>query len=206
MDIYKQGNICVRTIEEKDRKEFLDLFNSEDFGCIAINEDMKPSLYEEDLILTEIINKEDIGNEILVIEDSSEFKGYIAVDRPQKYIYHIGHIAVKPNQRKKGYGKLLIDIVKFLANQDQCDITLECLKSGKFFYKMGFDGKSINLWHTYQENDSSVQLNSIPHRIFTDYSIIEEERQKILDAENEKSKKEYQKFLKSRLFDAIKNL
>ena len=205
MEIYKDKNIKIRTIEEKDRTEFLSLFNSEDFGCVGLNEEFKPSLSEENRVLTKIIDKEDIGHEILVIEDSDEFKGYISVDRPREYIYHIGHIAIKQNERKKGYGRLLIDTVKALANQEECDITLECLKSGRFFQKMGFDGDRIELCYTYKEEDSSINLNNKTHRIFVDYKVISEERNKQLEAEREKEIKSYQRFLDSPLAKSFFN-
>ena len=81
MQVYRNNNIIVRTIEEKDRNNYLKLFDSEDFGCIGINCDQKPSLSEVNEMLTLIINKEDISEEVLILEDENQFIGFITKHR-----------------------------------------------------------------------------------------------------------------------------
>ena len=43
-------NISIRQIQTEDKGNYLKLFNSEDFGCVGINSDLKPSIYEEERI------------------------------------------------------------------------------------------------------------------------------------------------------------
>ena len=40
------SNIVIRPIQKSDKSNYLRLFNSEDFGCVGMNEDLKPSIYE----------------------------------------------------------------------------------------------------------------------------------------------------------------
>lgn len=70
---------------------------------------------------------------------------------------------------------------------------------------MGFDGNRIELCYTYKEEDSSINLNNKPHRIFVDYKVISEERNKQLEAEREKEIKSYKKFLDSPLAKSFLN-
>ena len=46
----------IRRIEEKDKGAYLRLFNDENFGCIGINSNLKPSIYEEERIVSKIID------------------------------------------------------------------------------------------------------------------------------------------------------
>lgn len=209
MEVYKNGNILIRTIEEKDRNNYLRLFDEEDFGCVGINWDQKPSLSAINEMITQIIDKEDISEEILILEDNNQFIGFITVDRPSKDQYHIGSVAVRKEKRKQGYGTLLLDTVKELAQKDNCYVTLECInESYRYFQKQGFQNlKWSNFIYTKSEQTrkTNIQSNFI-NRIFVDYSIIEEERNKKYKQKLEKEQERFQKFLKSSLGRKINNL
>ena len=201
MQVYRNNNIIVRTIEEKDRNNYLKLFDSEDFGCIGINWDQKTSLSEVNEMLTLIINKEDISEEVLILEDENQFIGFITIGRPIKNQYHIGSLAVKQEKRKQGYGTLLLDIVKELAKKDNCYVKLECINGAyKYFEKQGFQHTEKTNFIYRNKNDqirkSSIQSNSISS-IFVDYSIIEEEKNKLYKQQLKKESESFQKFLKS---------
>jgi len=209
MEIYKKQKILIRTIEEKDKNNYLKLFDEENFGCIGINEDQKPSLSETKRFLQLVIDKEIIDEEILVLESTDEFIGYVTVSRPHKNQYHIGSIAVRKEKRKQGYGTLLLDIVKELARKDNCYVKLECInESFSYFKNQGLknDGRFLK----YEKNEKQFQNSSIGNKlikpIFADYSIIEEEHKKRYEEETIKERERFQKFLKSPFFDYFKRL
>lgn len=210
MIIYQDKNIIVRTIEDRDCQDYLKLFDEEDFGCIGINEDQKPSVYETKKFLQSVIDKATIDEEVLVLESMREFVGYVTVSRPHRNQYHIGSIAVRREKRKQGYGTLLLDIVKELAQRDNCHVKLECInESFGYFKNQGFkNSRGFNF--IYEESKNQVQRSSIENNlikpIFVDYSIIKEERQRREEEELSKERESFQKFLKSPLFDYFNNL
>lgn len=65
------NNIIIRSIEDKDKINYLKLFNEETFGCIGTNETQKPSIYEEEKI---DVWEYHIGE--FVIEQSQINQGY----------------------------------------------------------------------------------------------------------------------------------
>ena len=105
-------NIIIRPITETDKGNYLKLFNSEDFGCVGINSDLKPSIYEEESILNGVIEGTILSTAILVIEQAGEFIGYTSISRPSKNNYHIGQFVIRKDKQGKGYGKKLMDEVK----------------------------------------------------------------------------------------------
>ena len=42
-----KNTITIRKIEEKDKVKYLRLFADEDFGCVGMLSELKPSIYEE---------------------------------------------------------------------------------------------------------------------------------------------------------------
>lgn len=210
MIIYQDKNIIVRTIENRDCQDYLKLFDEENFGCTGINEDQKPSLYETKKFLQSVIDKEIIDEEVLILESMREFIGYVTVSRPHRSQYHIGSIAVKRGKRKQGYGTLLLDIIKELAQRDNCYVKLECInESFSYFKNQGFkNSRGFNF--IYEESNNQVQRSSIENNlikpIFVDYSIIKQERQRRDEEELRRESESFQKFLKSPLFDYFNNL
>ena len=84
------NHIQIRPIEHTDKANYLRLFNYEDFGCIGVNSDLKPSIYEEERIVDGVLDGSIISTSILIIEDNCEFIGYTTVSRPSRHSYHIG--------------------------------------------------------------------------------------------------------------------
>ena len=123
--------IVIRKIEEKDKGNYLRLFNSEDFGSTGINSDLKPSIYEEERIVSGVISGSIVSTAILIIEDNGEFIGYTSISRPSRNRYHIGQFAIRKEKQGLGYGKALMDDVKSYACADSCSINLECISSGE---------------------------------------------------------------------------
>lgn len=192
-------NINIRQIEESDKGQYLKLFNSEDFGCVGINSDLKPSIYEEEKLLNGVIEGTILSTRILVIEDNNEFIGYASISRPSEHAYHIGQFVIRKDKQGQGYGKKLMEEVKDYAATEQCDITLECISNATaFFKKQGFSNK-FSSSYTYPKRRALLRRKN---PLFSDYELIVQER------ENQTANeiKSFQKFLESPLFKEIMNL
>ena len=192
-------NIIIRPITETDKGNYLKLFNSEDFGCVGINSDLKPSIYEEESILNGVIEGTILSTAILVIEQDGEFIGYTSISRPSKNNYHIGQFVIRKDKQGKGYGKKLMDEVKRYSSSDDCSITLECISNATtFFEKQGFVHQ-FSSTYTYPRKKKVM----VPKRnLFVDYELIVQEREK----QNEKEINSFKKFLESPLFKEIMKL
>lgn len=194
----KKG-IIVRQIEEKDKGNYLRLFNSEDFGCIGINSNLKPTIYEEEKILNGVIDKTILSTAILVIEENNEFIGYASISRPSENNYHIGQFVIRKEKQRQGYGHKLMSEIKKYAAADKCDIKLECIStSQKFFQKQGFIKKSLSSFYYPRR----IIMHKPKTKLFVDYKLIEEER--IINEQQEMQ--HFEKFLKSPLFNEIMKL
>lgn len=195
----KSKKVIIRQLEEKGKGNYLQLFNSEDFGCVGINSELKPSIYEEERILNGVINKTILSTAILIIEDNDEFIGYASISRPSEHSYHIGQFVVRRDKQGQGYGKRLMDEVKRYAASDDCNITLECINtSGRFFEKQGFT-------NTFSSNYSSPRKKSllpVKGKLFVDYDLIAQAK----EAQNKQEIESFQKFLQSPLFKEIMKL
>lgn len=195
----KKNNIIIRNIQEQDKGNYLKLFNSEDFGCVGINSDLKPSIYEEEKILNGVLDGSIISTAILVIEDNNEFIGYASISRPSEHRYHIGQFVIRQDRQRKGYGKKLMDEIKEYAASDDCDIALECISNAcHFFKKQGF----TNLASSNYLFPRRKSIFRKKHMLFADYSLIKKEKEEIERKEIES----FQKFLQSPLFKEIMKL
>lgn len=192
-------NICIRPISRKDKGNYLKLFNSEDFGCIGINSDLKPSIYEEEKILDGVIEETILSTRVLVIEDNNEFIGYTSVSRSSEHTYHIGQFVIRKDKRGQGYGKLLMEEVKKYAATEECDINLECISNATgFFQRQGFvKGHSTSFSYPRKRN-----LLKRKQPLFPSYELIRQER----DERNKNEIKSFKKFLDSPLFKEIMKL
>ena len=192
-------DLVIRPIEERDKGNYLRLFNEEDYGCIGINSDLKPSIYEEEGIVTGVINQSIVSTAILVVEENGEFIGYASISRPSEHRYHIGQFVIRKDKQKKGYGKRLMEEVKSYASSDDCDITLECIsKAIGFFKKQGFINKFSSTFFYPRKRTIFPKKKSL----FVDYKLIEQEREEKIKQEQES----FQKFLQSQLFKEIMKL
>lgn len=194
----KKG-IIIRHIEEKDKGCYLKLFNSEDFGCIGINSELKPTIYEEEKILNGVIDKTILSTAILVIEDNNGFIGYASISRPSENNYHIGQFVIRKDKQRQGYGHKLMSEIKKQAASDKCDIKLECISSSQnFFRKQGFIKQRLSSFYYPRK----ITLNKPKTKLFADYKLIEEEK----NLNEQQEMKHFEKFLKSPLFKEIMKL
>lgn len=191
-------DITIRRIEEKDKGAYLKLYSGEDFGCSGILSELKPSVYTQENIVNQIISKEIIDTEILVVELNDEFVGYACVSRTNIDLFHIDHIAIEPAMRNKGYGKLLMDRIKEYAAVDNCAISLECISGAQHFFKdCGFVntiGTRFILKKQYKNSNIGA--------LFADYNLIRRQRE---EQENQELKL-FKKLLKSPLFKGFDNM
>ncbi len=191
--------VTIRRIEEKDKTEYLSLFEQESFGCIGMLSEQKPSIYTEERVLNKVISKEALDIEILIIEDELGFIGYTLVSQTSRNQFHIGEFVIAPTRRKEGFGSILLNEVIRYATLDKANINLECFSSATtFFKKMGFR-------HVHGYNYSmDYNPNNITHKehLFPPYELIEEERNKMRAQENER----FKQFLKSPVFKSIMDL
>ena len=195
--LYKNA-ITIRTIEEKDKGSYLRLYSETDFGSELFGEP-KPPIYYEEQIITDIIEKRIISEEILILEKRNQLIGYAVVARESENIYHIGQLVITRKERNKGYGTFLLQIIKNLAANDNSNITLECLTSAtSFFKKQGFEligGAS----YIFKNNNKSYKPGI---SIFPPYDII---KQEIEQSEKQRAKI-FMDFLDSPLFKNITDM
>lgn len=192
-------NISIRQIQAEDKGNYLKLFNSEDFGCVGINSDLKPSIYEEERILTGVIDGTILSTRILVIEDNNEFVGYTSISRPSEHSFHIGQFVIRKDKQRKGYGKLLMNEIKEYALAENCDIKLECISNATtFFEKQGFTNV-FSSSYTYPRKKALLRRKAT---LFPSYDLIRQEK----DEKSAQEIKSFQKFLESPLFKEIMKL
>lgn len=192
-------NICIRPITQEDKGNYLKLFNSEDFGCVGINSDLKPSIYEEESILNGVIDGTILSTRVLVIEDNGDFIGYASISRPSEHTYHIGQLVIKKDKQRQGYGKILLDEVKNYAAAEDCDIKLECISNAiEFFKRQGF----INDFSSSFSYPRKRNVFKRKQALFSSYELIRQEKEE----RNAQEIKSFQKFLESPLFKEIMKL
>ena len=189
-------NALIRKIEERDKGNYLNLFQQESFGCTGINSNMKPSLWEEEEFITRVINQQELAVNILIVEDNQEFIGYATITRENEKSYHIGEFVISKEKRMQGYGNYLIETIKDYANQDGCNILLECFSNAQnFFVSHQIEQNGIHF--EYEGKKHQKGRNYSP--IYMDYKIIEEERKK----QEQEAQEQYKRFLKSPLCKSI---
>lgn len=194
-----KNNVTIRPVEKRDKGSYLRLFQNEDFGCVGINADLKPSIYTEEKIVTGVIEKSILSTEILILEDNGEFIGYASISRPSEHSYHVGHIAIRKDRQNQGYGTMLMNEIKDYAAHDDCDISLECISSAApFFKKQGFNNTSRASYYYHRPQLLSTKRKSL----FVDFALIKEQREE----QNRQEIESMQKFLKSPLFKDIMNM
>ncbi len=190
--------VTIRRIEEYDKSNYLNLFNQEDFGCIGMLEDQKPSIYTEEKVISQVISKEIIDTECLIIEDEQGFIGYALISRRQNSFY-IGEFVIHSSRRKQGFGKKLLDEIIKYASKEEVNIDLECFSMAvPFFKKMGFLHQGVYRYKLeYNPNNQKHKEN-----LFVPYELIEAERRK----QEEQRLDSFTKFLKSQTFKSIMDL
>ncbi len=192
MILYQNGNIVVRTLEEKDIQTVLKYFGDSNFNCDYETGALRPSPYQFERIMRESLNNPKKTEQVFVLIKDGECIGYMSC-YVEYSLLHIGHIVVKKEERNNGYGTLLTVIAQKIANSEERDIRLTCFYNNSYLQKIGFEKNGPH--YSYRHKKS---INKFP-KIFIGI----EEYKKMKDEEISEKIKSFKKFLKS---DFYKNL
>lgn len=137
MILYRNRNkkIKIRIVEERDIPYILKYFKENDFNCDYGTGALRPSNYEFEEIIREVINKKDRTQTVLVIEKDGECIGYLACHVSYDRM-RLGHMAIKKEERNNGYGKLLITVALKIASNENRDVSLTCYYGNKSYWKI----------------------------------------------------------------------
>ena len=138
MVLYEVGGISIATIEEQDKANVLQYFSENDFNCDGESGALKPSENQFSNIIDGIISGEDDKNNIFVLRKNDEAMGYVSMFVEYGRL-NLGHIAVNKNERSKGYGKLLTEMVTKVADHDGREVALFCMYKNSFWNELGFE-------------------------------------------------------------------
>lgn len=188
MTLYQKDNIKVRIVEEKDVPYILKFFNENSFNCDFETNSLRPSTFQFEEIIREVIKGECLTETVLVLEKDNICIGYllcyIEYDR-----MHLGHIAIKKNERNKGYGKLLTIIALKIASNENRDVSLTCYyKNNSYLKSLGFN-TSDNIHYLWK---GPKVRNEYPIIFMTN-----EEYKKMKELEMEKELADWTNFLNS---------
>ncbi len=190
MVLYEKNNVIVRTIEEKDILYVLKYFDENSFNCDFETSSLRPSAYQFEEIIRKIINGECKTEAVLVLEKNNICIGYLSCYISYSNMY-LGHIAVKKEERSKGYGKLLTLIALKIASNENRDVFLTCYyRKNRYLRSLGFTSSdNIHfMWNGQKEK------NDFPIIFMTN-----EEYEEMREKEMEKEDEEWSDFLESDL-------
>lgn len=192
MVLYEKNNVIIRTIEEKDISYVLKYFDENSFNCDYETGSLRPSTFQFEEIIRKIINGECKTETILILEKDSICIGYLSCYISYSKM-HLGHIAVKKEERSKGYGKLLTLIALKIASNENRDVILTCYyKRNRYLRSLGFTS-SDNIHYIW---NSQKEKNDFPIIFMTN-----EEYKKTKEKEREKEDEEWINFLNSDLMN-----
>lgn len=177
MIIYRNGNISISTIQESDKKKVLEYFNENSFNCNYLEDNLRPTNEQFLNIMDNIISGTDDENNIFVLKKDGEVIGYesmfVEYDR-----LTIGHIAVKKEERGKGYGELLTDLAILIAELEGRNVCLHCNHKNSYLKKLGFEtNDDIHYLYRRKMKNEAVSM------FFVSIEQYRERKQKEMDEE-----------------------
>lgn len=196
MTIYQKDNITISTIEAIDKEKVLEYFSENHFNCDYETGALRPSNHQFLQSMDDIISLKDDESNILVLKKDNEVIGYesmfVEYDR-----LHIGHIAVKKSERKKGYGELLTRIAILVAENEDRDVSLYCRYPNRYLEKIGFK-TSDQIHYLYKRRNRKIE--GLP-KLFVTVTEYKERKQK----EQEEDIQKFREFLNSDIMKLILN-
>ncbi|MBS7643589.1 ribosomal protein S18-alanine N-acetyltransferase [Candidatus Bathyarchaeota archaeon] len=125
-----KGNLVIRTIKTRDMPRIYEIER------LSFKEPYPPA-YLDDLASY-------ASDTFLVVEENSQVLGYVIATIEANYLGHIISIAVHPEHRRKGLGKLLMkNIIDLLARKGVSTIRLEVRRGNvvaqRLYKKFGFN-------------------------------------------------------------------
>lgn len=178
MELFRKENIIVRTIEKRDKYNYLKLYIGEDFCSPVKNTNLSAKLHLESWVVDQVINNNHPEEQIIIIEDNDIFIGYAALCKREKDVVGVGMFAINKKYRNKGYSIILLDIIKSIALVEKSDLVLECLygqdnfftrngmyHEGGFHYSLSLpQNNSIDLVPTPFKSDCLEKTNYKQHK------------------------------------------
>ncbi|MBE6149772.1 MAG: GNAT family N-acetyltransferase [Firmicutes bacterium] len=191
MLIYRNKNISISTIEENDKYKVLEYFSENSFNCSPFDNDLRPTNTQFLNIMDNIIKGKDDESNIFVLKKDGEVIGYESMFVEYGRLI-IGHIAVKKEERNKGYGQLLTELAVLIAELEGRDVSLFCKYKNSYLKKIGFETND-DIHYLYKRKKQNKEV----HMFF----ISVEEYRKRKQKEMEEETKSFAKFLESGIMD-----
>lgn len=139
MILSQEDTKIIRTIENRDKEEVIDMFKREDFGFCGFLADQRLSLVNEIRIIDEVLNKEELEEEYIILEIEGIIVSYACVYQDRKDRIHIGSIVTKEEYRRQGFGSHLLKFIMGYADQNSLMIKAESLTCKKLLLNLGFN-------------------------------------------------------------------
>lgn len=191
MLIYRNKNISISTIEENDKYKVLEYFSENSFNCSPFDNDLRPTNSQFLNIMDNIIKGKDDESNIFVLKKDGEVIGYESMFVEYGRLI-IGHIAVKKEERNKGYGQLLTELAVLIAELEGRDVSLFCKYKNSYLKKIGFEtNDDIHYLYKRKKQNKEVPM----------FFISVEEYRKRKQKEMEEETKSFAKFLESGIMD-----
>lgn len=188
MIIYNNDGISISTIQEADKEKVLQYFQENSFNHNYLEDSLRPTDEQFIGIMDSIISGECDEENIFVIKKNDEVIGYESMFVEYDRLI-IGHIAIKKQERGKGYGELLTKIAILVAENESRDVSLHCEHENKYLRKLGF--KTIDNIH-YLYKRKNIKIDNFP-KFFVNIEEYRKRKQK----EEEEDLKRYSDFLNS---------
>ena len=161
MKLYEKNEISISIIEDEDKEEILKLFSENNFNCDYETGAIKPTREQFLRIIDGIISGKDDENNIIVIKKQGKVVGYQSMFVDYDML-NIGHVAIKEEERGKGYGKLLAKLAILIAENEERNIVLFCNYPNRYFKELGFETRD-NLHYLYKRK--GIKVKNLP-RLF----------------------------------------
>lgn len=184
MLIYKKNNVNIRTFEEDDINDIVELYKICNFYPYDSDPSLKSTSYEEAKMLYDSLNEDKRISNAIVVTKGNKFIGYAYITISYDRIV-IEQLAIIPEEKNKGYGKLLVETIKEIANNEERDIVLTSYLNYNFYGCLGFEQNGIHYKYKHQ-----TPKYEIP-KMFIDY----EEYKKLVNKHLEEEIKKFDKTL-----------
>lgn len=198
MILFTDGYTEFSTISNEDKEHILKLYSENDFGCDAETGALRPSNAQFVQIMDSIISGKDDESNIFVLKEQGRLIGYASCFVEYDRLV-IGHIAIEKDRRGIGFGTALTQLVIFIAENENRDVSLFCMHPNSCFKKMGL--KSHDGIHYLYERQG-IKTPEIPSPLFVGV----EEYKKRQEIKSKKEVDDFAKFLDSGILGILKDL
>lgn len=189
MILYQENEIIIRTLEQRDKEEILEMFRNETFGLIGPLADERPSIVDEIKVIDKVLAKEEVSENYIILEQEGIIISYASIYQDMKDRIHIGTLITKKEYRNNGYATKLLRFIKNYANQNNLIVKAETLTCRSLLSYVGFANGERYVDYIYRPKQLTKEIPKIP--VFLDY----EGQQLINEQEEIKNLEDYKKTL-----------